>query len=84
MNKTHQIFFLKFFLNKEMSNVNNVDITSYIIKTINTIIKDLSISPQKKLYIYINSKPHEMINENNNFKYYLYDIKDMFLITKRV
>ena len=49
-------------------------------KTINTIIKDLSISPQKKLYIYLNSKPHEMINENNNnFKYYLYDIKDMFL-----
>ena len=48
-------------------------------KTINTIIKDLSISPQKKLYIYIDSKPHEMINENNNFKYYLYDIKDMFL-----
>ena len=49
-------------------------------KTINTIIKDLSISPQKKLYIYLNSKTHEMINENNNnFKYYLYDIKDMFL-----
>ena len=68
-----------------MSTINNVDITSNIIKTINTIIKDLSISPQKKLYIYINSKPHEMINENNNnYKYYLYDIKDMFLITKRV
>ena len=79
------------FLNKEMNNVKNE------FKTINTIIKDLSISPQKKLYIYINSKPacitglkgvkdaaHEMINENNNFKYYLYDIKDMFLITKRV
>ena len=49
-------------------------------KTINTIIKDLSISPQKKLYIYLDSKPHEMINENNNnYKYYLYDIKDMFL-----
>ena len=55
-----------------MSTINNV-------KTINTIIKDLSISPEKKLYIYLNSKPHEMINENNNFKYYLYDIKDMFL-----
>ena len=51
-------------------------------KTINTIIKDLSISPQKKLYIYLDSKPHEMINENNNnYKYYLYDIKDMFLAT---
>lgn len=25
-------------------------------KNINTIIKDLSISPQKKLYIYLNSK----------------------------
>ena len=62
------------------------------VKNINTIIKDLSISPQKKLYIYLDSKPacitglkgvkdaaHEMINENNNFKYYLYDIKDMFL-----
>ena len=55
-----------------MSTINNV-------KTINTIIKDLSISPEKKLYIYLNSKPHELINENNNFKYYLYDIKDMFL-----
>ena len=44
-------------------NINNIDITSYNIKTINTIIKDLSISPQKKLYIYINSKPHEMIND---------------------
>ena len=77
-------FFLIFFLNKEMSTINNVDITSHNIKTINTIIKDLSISPQKKLYIYINSKPHEMINENNNYKYYLYDIKDMFLITNRV
>lgn len=61
-------------------NINNVDITSNIIKTINNIIKDLSISPQKKLYIYINSKPHEMINEKNNYKYYLYDIKDMKLI----
>ena len=49
------------------------------IKTINTIIKDLSISPQKKLYIYLDSKPHEMINEKNTYKYYLYDIKDMFL-----
>ena len=57
-----------------MNNVNNN------VKTINTIIKDLSISPQKKLYIYLDSKPHEMINENNNYyKYYLYDIKDMFL-----
>ena len=61
-------------------NINNVDITSNIIKTINTIIKDLSISPQKKLYIYINSKPHEMINEKNNYKYYLYDIKEMKLV----
>ena len=57
--------------------MNNVKNENY--KTINTIMKDLSISPQKKLYIYLNSKPHEMINENNNFKYYLYDIKDMFL-----
>ena len=73
--------------------------------TINTIIKDLSISPQKKLYIYINSKPacmtgvkgvkdaaHETINhgpkalkgpqgaEKNNYKYYLYDVKEMKLI----
>ena len=71
-------------MNNVKNEINNVDITSNIIKTINTIIKDLSISPEKKLYIYINSKPHEMINENNNFKYYLYDIKDMFLITKRV
>ena len=75
----------KFFLNKEMNKEN--------VKTINTIIKDLSISPQKKLYIYINSKPHEMINDgpkalkgpqgaekNNNFKYYLYDIKEMKLV----
>ena len=80
-----------------MSTINNVDITSNIIKTINTIIKDLSISPQKKLYIYINSKPacitglkgvkdaaHEMINENNNFKYYLYDIKEMKLKTHKI
>ena len=73
-------FCLKFFLNKEMSTINNVDITSYTIKTINTIIKDLSISPQKKLYIYINSKSHEMINEKNNYKYYLYDIKEMKLV----
>ena len=48
------------------------------VKTINTIIKDLSISPQKELYIYLDSKPacvtglqgvkdaaHEMINEKN-------------------
>ena len=58
-------------------NINNVNITSNTIKTINTIIKDLSISPQKKLYIYLDSKP--TIQENNNYKYYLYDIKDMFL-----
>ena len=63
-----------------MSTINNVDITDNIIKTINTIIKDLSISPQKKLYIYINSKAHEMINEKNNYKYYLYDIKEMKLV----
>lgn len=51
-------------------------------KTINTIIKDLSISPQKKLYIYLDSKPIIKENENNkDYKYYLYDIKDMFLIT---
>lgn len=53
-------------------------------KTINTIIKDLSISPQKKLYIYLDSKPHEMINEKNNYKYYLYDIKDMFLVNNNI
>ena len=47
------------------------------IKNINTIIKDLSISPQKKLYIYIDSKP--TIKENNTYKYYLYDIKEMSL-----
>ena len=40
-----------------MSTINNVDITNHNIKTINTIIKDLSISPQKKLYIYLDSKP---------------------------
>ena len=40
------IFFIKFFSNKEMNNS----------KSINTIIKDLSISPQKKLYIYLDSK----------------------------
>ena len=68
------------FKNEDNNNINNVDITDNIIKTINTIIKDLSISPQKKLYIYINSKAHEMINEKNNFKYYLYDIKDMKLV----
>ena len=60
-------------------NINIIDISSNIIKTINTIIKDLSISPQKKLYIYINSKPYEMINEKNNYKYYLYDVKEMKL-----
>ena len=54
MNKTHQIFFLKFFLNKEMNNFKNENNNNF--KTINTIIKDLSISPQKKLYIYLNSK----------------------------
>ena len=43
--------------------MNNVKNENY--KTINTIIKDLSISPQKKLYIYLDSKPHEMINEKN-------------------
>ena len=69
--------------NEDNNNINKVDITDNIIKTINTIIKDLSISPQKKLYIYLDSKPHEMINEKNNYKYYLYDIKEMKLITKR-
>ena len=50
-------------------------------KTINTIIKDLSISPQKKLYISLNSKPiiKENITNGQSYKYYLYDIKDMFL-----
>ena len=50
-------------------------------KTINTIIKDLSISPQKKLYIYLNSKPiiKENITNGQSYKYYLYDIKEMFL-----
>ena len=76
-------------MNKE--NNNNV-------KTINTIIKDLSISPQKKLYIYLNSKPacitglkggndaatiKENITNGQSYKYYLYDIKDMFLTTQR-
>lgn len=78
-------------------NINNVDITDNIIKTINTIIKDLSISPQKKLYIYLDSKPHEMINDgpkalkgpqgaekNNTYKYYLYDIKDMYLVNNNI
>ena len=52
-------------------------------KTINTIIKDLSISPQKKLYIYLNSKPiiKENITNGQSYKYYLYDIKEMFLTT---
>ena len=78
--------------NEDNENINIIDISSNIIKTINTIIKDLSISPQKKLYIYINSKPYEMINdgpkalkgpqgaEKNNYKYYLYDVKEMKLI----
>ena len=35
--------------NEIMNENNNV-------KNINTIIKDLSISPQKKLYIYLDSK----------------------------
>ena len=35
----------------EIMNENNNDF-----KNINTIIKDLSISPQKKLYIYLDSK----------------------------
>ena len=71
-------------MNNEMNDgINNVDITNY--KNINTIIKDLSISPQKKLYIYLDSKLHEMINEkNNNYKYYLYDIKDMFLVNNNI
>ena len=56
-------FLFNFFLNKEMNNVKN-EINNNV-KTINTIIKDLSISPQKKLYIYLDSKPHEMINEKN-------------------
>ena len=50
-------------------------------KNINTIIKDLSISPQKKLYIYLDSKPiiKENITNGQSYKYYLYDIKEMFL-----
>ena len=62
-----------------MNNFKNENNNDY--KNINTIIKDLSISPQKKLYIYLDSKAHEMINEKNNYKYYLYDIKEMFLTT---
>ena len=56
-----------------------MSITNY--KNINTIIKDLSISPQKKLYIYLDSKPIIKENTHNgqSYKYYLYDIKDMFL-----
>ena len=64
-----------------MNNVKN-EINNEInnVKTINTIIKDLSISPQKKLYIYLDSKPTIQENEKNNtYKYYLYDIKDMYL-----
>ena len=55
-------------------------------KTINTIIKDLSISPQKKLYIYLDSKPiiKENSTNNNTYKYYLYDIKEMNLNTKKI
>ena len=64
--------------NKEINNVKNENNNDF--KTINTIIKDISISPQKKLYIYLNSKPTIQENENNkDYKYYLYDIKDMFL-----
>ena len=37
-----------------MNNVKNENNNDF--KTINTIIKDLSISPQKKLYIYLDSK----------------------------
>ena len=44
--------------------MNNVKNENY--KTINTIIKDLSISPQKKLYIYLNSKPIIKENSTNN------------------
>ena len=61
-----------------MNNVKNENNNDF--KTINTIIKDLSISPQKKLYIYLDSKPIIKENDKNNtYKYYLYDIKDMFL-----
>ena len=62
-----------------MNNVKN-EINNNV-KNINTIIKDLSISPQKKLYIYLDSKPiiKENSTNNNIYKYYLYDIKDMFL-----
>ena len=68
-----------------MSTINNVDITNHIIKTINTIIKDLSISPQKKLYIYLDSKPTIQENEKNkDYKYYLYDIKDMYLKSNNI
>lgn len=38
-----------------INNVNNKE-NNNDFKNINTIIKDLSISPQKKLYIYLNSK----------------------------
>ena len=38
-----------------INNVNNKENNNNY-KTINTIIKDLSISPQKKLYIYLDSK----------------------------
>ena len=53
--KTKLKILSKFFLNKEMNNVKN-EINNNV-KNINTIIKDLSISPQKKLYIYLDSKP---------------------------
>ncbi|MDY6057737.1 MAG: hypothetical protein SPI36_00605 [Candidatus Onthovivens sp.] len=63
-------------MNNEIMNENNNDY-----KNINTIIKDLSISPQKKLYIYLDSKPIIKENTHNgqSYKYYLYDIKEMFL-----
>ena len=68
-----------------MSTINNVNNKENInnVKNINTIIKDLSISPQKKLYIYLDSKPIIKENTHNgqSYKYYLYDIKEMFLTT---
>ena len=45
--------------------MNNVKNEYNNIKNINTIIKDLSISPQKKLYIYLDSKPTIYNNEKN-------------------
>ena len=65
-------------MNKEIKN--EIKNEYKMTKTINTIIKDLSISPQKKLYIYLDSKPTIQENEKNkDYKYYLYDIKDMYL-----